>query len=65
MLSEVIDMSARVKPATGRATCRVCQQKIKKGQIAIELIGYQFSQQVHSSAEECMWRDTTTWSHVE
>ena len=50
-------MSARVKPATGRATCRVCQEKIKKGQIAIEVVGYQFSEQVHSSSEECLWRD--------
>ena len=57
-------MSARVKPATGRATCRVCQERIKKGQVAIELIGYQFSQQVHSEPEECMFRDETTWSHI-
>ena len=58
-------MTAVVKPATGRAMCRVCKEKIKRGQIAIEVIGYQFSQQVHSSPTECMWRDDTTWSHIE
>jgi len=49
-------MTAVVKPATGRAMCRVCGEKITKGQIAIELIGYQFSQQIHSEPKECWSR---------
>jgi len=55
-------MTAVVKPATGRAKCRICDEKIKKGQLAVEVYGYQFSQQIHSSPEDCMYRG---WWHHE
>ena len=49
-------MGAIVKQGTGRATCRVCGEKITKEQIAVELWGYQFSQQIHSEPKECWSR---------
>jgi len=49
-------MGAIVKQGTGRAICRVCGEKITKEQIAVELWGYQFSQQIHSEPKECWSR---------
>ena len=49
-------MGAIVKQGTGRAKCRVCDQKIKKEQVAVEIWGYQFSQQIHSEPKECRSR---------
>jgi hypothetical protein len=49
-------MVAIVKQGTGRAECRVCGQKIKKEQTAVEVCGYQFSQQIHSEPKECCKR---------
>jgi hypothetical protein len=49
-------MVAIVKQGTGRAQCRVCGEKIKKEQIAVEVCGYQFSQQIHSEPKECWSR---------
>ena len=50
------NMVAIVKQGTGQAQCRVCGQKIKKEQIAVEVCGYQFSQQIHSEPKECCKR---------
>ena len=50
------NMVAIVKQGTGRAQCRVCGEKIKKEQIAVEVCGYQFSQQIHSEPKECWSR---------
>ena len=49
-------MVAVVKQGTGRAECRVCGQKIKKEQVAVEIRGYQFSQQIHSEPKDCWSR---------
>jgi len=54
-------MSAIVKQGTGRAMCRVCGQKIGKDQIAVEVMGYQFSEQIHSQPEHCIDRTEEAW----
>ena len=42
---------------TGRATCRICEKKIEKGQVCIIFGGkvgiYSLSCQVHSNPKEC------------
>lgn len=50
------EMGATVKQGTGRAKCRVCGEKITKEQIAVEVWGYQFTQQIHSEPKECWSR---------
>jgi len=49
-------MSAIVKQGTGRAMCRVCGQKIMKDQLAVEVMGHQFSEQIHSQPDHCIDR---------
>jgi len=54
-------MVAIVKQGTGRAQCRVCGEKITKEQIAVEVCGYQFSQQIHSEPKHCIDRTEEAW----
>ena len=38
---------------TGRAKCRLCGEKILKGQHCIHASGYSFSTQCHARKEDC------------
>jgi len=47
----------KIYESTGRATCRLCNQIIKKGQKAILVQGYQMECQVHNNPKECNCED--------
>ena len=46
-------MKLLIKRASGKATCKICNTRILKGQVQIACIGYRDSLNIHGSNTQC------------
>jgi len=54
---KIMGLTAKINTSTtGRATCKLCNKKIKKGQTAIIISGYMTEGQIHSDPKDC-WHE--------